>query len=470
MPYINDSDALISHGYDDWGADRFVDSLQKLSEYWQCAPVPLDQEKLFNNFLKYIDELPLNRFDLLVGRSSDEEKYLAFIINFIAVNYLNQLTPSLLGKLLLLACRYADNKQIARVHQYIKYERKPLNEELCNFGNESVSKFILNFDLVERKFHRFYHPEKKLKIAVCISGQIRGFDKAFKTWGKLGLDTHFVDYYIHAWDKSGRRFPDNKKAANRVFRKSFGSTYFKIYKEFGYGFLSDQYPSLTKLLEAKIKIDVPALKRCCESANICLENDEADFFKDFTNQQKMLYGISRSFEMINESEVNTYDLVVRMRPDKIVKEPLAPEFWHECAEIVNNSPIVLGYGHTFWFNEGGVAIGDQFFIASPATYRVLANTFHDQIHRGPTHKLSSHQHEGFVALGRQLIESGILAKRAPIQFGGFADPPKISQRNLLNAVNSDISTRGIKTDVDVRLLDALKVADQESLVNEADNS
>jgi hypothetical protein len=46
----------------------------------------------------------------------------------------------------------------------------------------------------------------RLRIALCISGQLRGYEAAHPSWSRLGLDRHEVTRFVHVWQDIGRNW------------------------------------------------------------------------------------------------------------------------------------------------------------------------------------------------------------------------------------------------------------------------
>jgi hypothetical protein len=79
-----------------------------------------------------------------------------------------------------------------------------------------------------------------LRIAVCISGQLRGFRQAYPTWTRLGLDHHDCFFAVHAWKKIGRNMPIKSDTAQRCFSGQFLRAYKDVVSRMGYDFICDQ--------------------------------------------------------------------------------------------------------------------------------------------------------------------------------------------------------------------------------------
>ena len=47
---------------------------------------------------------------------------------------------------------------------------------------------------------------RPLRVALCVSGQLRGYKEAFPSWPSLGLDDHQVTTFVHTWQSVGQNW------------------------------------------------------------------------------------------------------------------------------------------------------------------------------------------------------------------------------------------------------------------------
>src|SRR5262249_8363825 len=140
-------------------------------------------------------------------------------------------------------------------------------------------------------------PPKRLRIAVCVSGQLRGFRTAFPTWQALGLDGHDVTYFVHTWRNIGikplfRTDPERQPPG-------FFETFERIRQQVADGTLIGLYPSLhhrdafgAKSPLVHFEVERDELVALYETEFVVIEDDEAPEFAKFSNQEKMFHKIA----------------------------------------------------------------------------------------------------------------------------------------------------------------------------------
>ena len=75
--------------------------------------------------------------------------------------------------------------------------------------------------------------KQKLKIAFCVSGQLRGWKEALKSWQNIGLENCDVTYILHTWKDSGGGAPippKDERTLPASFQKNFAALGMKLDK------------------------------------------------------------------------------------------------------------------------------------------------------------------------------------------------------------------------------------------------
>ncbi len=297
---------------------------------------------------------------------------------------------------------------------------------------------------------------RKLRIALCVSGQLRGYEEAYKTWSSLGLDKHVVDVYVHTWKNIGRRFPDVDivGAADRVFEnKDFVEAYLREGRNKGLDNLQDQYPALFQKIQNDSQADKKHLQNVYgDDAKIIIE-DEAKF-PDFSNQDKMHYKIQKSFELVERSG-KKYDLVIRIRPDKIFQPDGTNPDWQKIlsdskseATIFTESPAGL---------RENITIGDQLAVGTPDLMRLYSYAWTST---RKTSRFSVPKNmTGHSTLAYTLLYNGIKNRICPgIRFGLPIDVDKFTDKDLRPIIKKDIATRkGAITKLDEKFKEILHI-------------
>lgn len=209
--------------------------------------------------------------------------------------------------------------------------------------------------------------EERLKIAVCVSGQLRGYQEALKTWTMFKKAEHEFDFYCCVWDTVGNKSL-NKVHLNRFFGENFSRVFTEYTRGMSIKEAKDLLPTLFKNLVAEEKVDQSLVRRHYNAKNaLVIKEDE---FNEFSNQYKMHYMIERCYSLIDNP--TDYDLIVRIRPDKeLISENIN---WAILKRFVSKNRIVTD-GKTIIRPSAGFNIDDQFAVGSPESMREYSQTF-----------------------------------------------------------------------------------------------
>ncbi len=186
-----------------------------------------------------------------------------------------------------------------------------------------------------------FQPEPgRHRVAVCISGQLRGFDLAYPTIKKFMIDDLQADVFISTWRRRGIKMSGFHANLQTYFHDHFVNSVPLEY--YGNNFLR-KFPSIEDVMvelgESDLVTD-DALSRLYPDAEIFIadedefENRIAERFSSNAklfrariprNQIKMYYHIWKSNQMKCKAERRLgrrYDLVVRIRPDKELRSDM----------------------------------------------------------------------------------------------------------------------------------------------------
>jgi hypothetical protein len=307
-------------------------------------------------------------------------------------------------------------------------------------------------------------PLRKLRVALCVSGQLRGFKEAIKSWGLLGLHEHDVDTYVHVWKVIGRRFPDALQA-HRIFKEPFLSAYKHVYFQLSRKGIEDHYPHFSSLFDGHEEIELNDLENAYNTTNIVIEDDRDLEFRHFNTVLKMHYKIERCYEMIERSG-KAYDLVIRIRPDICVdaERELDLNKLYERSKcermIFSDFPPIISSGIVTW--QLGeclpLMIGDLIAIGTPELMSVYAKTYSNNISSiardvfGLPKGLAPH-----TSIALLLMGSGIFVDTTPeILSQNVCDPEPVPMESVKRALEKDMAKRS-HTAFDIMLLDALGI-------------
>ena len=290
---------------------------------------------------------------------------------------------------------------------------------------------------------------RRLRIAVCVSGQLRGFRRAVRSWDLLGTKDHDVDTYVHTWKVIGRRFPDAGQA-HRVFAGNFLSVYKNVYFQLSRTGIKTLYPHFSQLFAGDEEVTLDDLRDTYRTENIVIEDDRAPEFQPLDTVMKMHYKIERCFSLVTESH-KKYDLILRIRPDLLVEgqEPLDLRELHLRSEqnriIFANFPALISAGIVSW-QLGDclpMMIGDLFALGAPALMNSYGSVYTDNIRAIQSGTFGIPK--GFLAhtsLALLLMREGIFVDDVPgLRMNDVCDPNPISTPALRQALEQDVSLR-----------------------------
>ena len=213
----------------------------------------------------------------------------------------------------------------------------------------------------------------RLRIGVCVSGQLRGFRQAHETWHHLGLEGHDVSVAVHTWRNIGRRFPENAAQLDRAFAGPFRPALMRVSALAGYAEILKRYPRLFSTFRQRNDVEIAELRKVYGTDQIQIQDDDLAPFSRMQNQEKMYYKVEKCHDLLL-SQGREFDLIFRMRPDKAFTGPAEVDWGrvhHASASrrelYADVGPfLVLGYGY---------CIGDQFAVGSSETMESYARAW-----------------------------------------------------------------------------------------------
>lgn len=286
--------------------------------------------------------------------------------------------------------------------------------------------------------------KRKLNIAVCVSGQLRGFKDAKRTWERLGLDSHNVDYYVHTWKNVGVRFPDpswRPHVERRFSDKNFIDSYIKICAQYGIETVTELYPSIFSTSSGDFIATDASIKEVYGSACVAVIDDELDErFRAFSNQDKMYYKILECFKLAERSD-KEYDLIIRIRPDLKINEGTEVD-WYSVYEKSLRENIV--YSEAPSLLKENISVGDQFGAACYKVAKKYASTFnfHDSSKETKLPGVPLVR-SGHATLAWSLLCQGVRNEQLKqIKWGGLSDIQKLNKLQIRELIEKDIGAKG----------------------------
>jgi SAM-dependent methyltransferase len=177
-------------------------------------------------------------------------------------------------------------------------------------------------------------PNKRLKIALCISGHLRTYEDNFKSVYDHILSKHDCDVFIHTWDSLGLSYRHTDAGLHLFNTENFRSKIEFLYNPKKLVIEPNRHFEITPLMQKRL-ID----------------------HRDISGIVSMIYKIEACNKLKQEYESENnfkYDLVVRFRGDLFVETPLPTD------SISNFDSLFLPFHGNF------AGINDQFAFGSSA--------------------------------------------------------------------------------------------------------
>jgi hypothetical protein len=291
---------------------------------------------------------------------------------------------------------------------------------------------------------------RRLKVAFCVSGQLRGFRQAFKTWQKTLLKGVDSEIFVDSWTGVGRSGAEPFRSVLPFDGVSFTKAYRDACLLTPFEEIKQRYPSLFSTLAASQKVSEAEIQAFYETNHVNLDDDQESPFNAWSNQQKMHRKIESSVRMARESGI-PFDLVIRIRPDKPVR---ALGFsWRDVVSFCRNAPIVFA-DHALGVHYGNLMMGDQFAIGAPDVMEVYAKTAvnYPPIADEGLFKCPS-SFQGHATLAQVCWLYGITVRKIPIFFGPLREADPLSSRLIRDSLHGD--AMGRMDAMDKLLLDAV---------------
>ena len=283
-------------------------------------------------------------------------------------------------------------------------------------------------------------PQKKQpRIALCLSGQMRGYVDAFKSWqhSKL-LKQYPVDIYISTWDKIGRKFP-SLQHAHRTFGEPFLSEYIAMLNSSSMSILEEKYPNFFSFLTQSDFVNTDEIKSIYSPRlkSIKCISEDALFFELENNQMRMFYQIQECFNLVDEE----YDIIIRCRPDKPMQNDGQID-WDRIFTIAMENNILFSDVSTFIHPYAGYGMGDQFALGNSHTMRIYCNSFSSLQHEQCLARRVYPPYYPHNSLAAHLAEQDIAITTIPgLKFWSLRDPIKFSDDDILKEIMIDIKSR-----------------------------
>jgi len=290
--------------------------------------------------------------------------------------------------------------------------------------------------------------KRKIKVAVCVSGQLRGYKAALASWKRTLLPDVDATFFVHSWTKIGNADATPFRYVLPFEGQNFSEAYRKAALAEGYNAIRARYPALFAKLDSSNLVTADRLSEDYTTDHVVLEDDQAPEFQNFSNQQKMHYKIYAADRMARQRD--DFDLFMRLRPDLSIK--LRGFDWWDLCDACSAKPLIFAE-KPYGVHYGGLMIGDQCAVASGDVMKVYADTWVNfPKYAAADLAACPETFSGHVSLALNCWIAGADVQRLPMRFGKLEEPGRLGVRETLEALKAD--SRG--DDMDMQLIAAAR--------------
>jgi hypothetical protein len=279
---------------------------------------------------------------------------------------------------------------------------------------------------------------RKTKVAVCISGQLRGYVSAFHSWRRTILRDVEYELFVDTWQRIGRSGAEPFRFVLPFEGERFSEKYREACLQAGLDEFKIRYPAIFDALAVSGRVTDVELSKFYDTPHIRLDDDDQPPFAAFSNQEKMHSKIQSCFEMAMASG-KEYDLIIRLRPDKPIR--FLGYKWSDIRRLCQASPTLYAdaAGGVHYAN---LMIGDQFAIGAPKPMQVYSTTWSTFRRFAGSNLLKCPRaFEGHVSLAQICWLHSINVKRVPIGFEPLQEPERLPSKRILNCLTKDAANR-----------------------------
>lgn len=284
---------------------------------------------------------------------------------------------------------------------------------------------------------------RRPRVAVCLSGQLRGYERVFETWRRTLLRVADCELFVHTWSKVGRSGAEGFRATLPFAGTAFTAAYRDVALRHGFDEVKLLYPALFEELSASGTITADQLRDHYDTPHVVVEDDEGPPYEGWTNQQKMHAKIEKAFEMVEAADWEP-DLVVRLRPDKPIH--LTAFSWRDLLAACERSATLFA-DSARGVHYAQLVIGDQFAIGSPSTMAVYSRTWSTYPLLARAGLLACPEElSGHSSLAQVCWTHGIDVRRAPLKFGDLQEAEPLGSSDIERCLRVDSEGRDHPSD------------------------
>jgi len=312
------------------------------------------------------------------------------------------------------------------------------------FDHRGFQRLRAGINLVLARIPTAFPRRRRLKVAVCVSGQLRGFKQAFRTWQRTLLNGVDHELFVDSWTGIGRSGAEPFRSVLPFEGANFTRAYRDVCLLTPFEEIRHRYPKLFSTLAASGNVSKAEIQSFYGTPHVRLDDDQEVPFKAWSNQQKMHAKIESSVRMARDSGV-AFDLVIRIRPDQPIRG--RGFSWRDLLAFCRQQPILFA-DHALGVHYGNLMIGDQFAISAPDVMDVYAKTWIDYpriADEGLFQCPASFQ--GHATLAQVCWLHGITVRKIPMFFDALREAEPLSSLLIRDCLQVDAEGRMDPTDV-----------------------
>ena len=275
------------------------------------------------------------------------------------------------------------------------------------------------------------------RIAVCVSGQLRGYRRALPSWRRTILQGADCHVFVHTWKLIGRSGAEPHRAFLPFSGQEFCSAYREQVQRIGLTEAMSRYPNLFTRLSQNGEVSKADLCDYYETDDVVVEDDTADRFANWPNSRKLHYKISAAHELVGKRQAE-FDLVLRIRPDKELG--LSAFAWSDLMRAATGPVIYadIGFGHQYTHP----IIGDQLAIGTPDVMRTYAETYQLVPELAALGMFDcTPDYHGHASLARTCWHAGIDVRRLPVRMGRLLEADAMPAKDIADCLGEDARGR-----------------------------
>ncbi|MGF7171736.1 hypothetical protein FHS91_003437 [Sphingobium xanthum] len=294
------------------------------------------------------------------------------------------------------------------------------------------------FDLVRRRAPFLKVGKRRPRVALCVSGQLRGYMRAFPTWRESLLRDIDYEVVVHSWEKVGRSGAEPYRAYLPFAGGTFSEAYRAQAHRAGMPEMHKRYPALFAALQQGGIVTAGELGAFYGTDHVVLEDDAGPAFQGWSNSRKMHYKVAAAAGLLDRL-AGEHDLVLRVRPDKQLG--LIAFSWGDMLKATSAAPVIYADG-AMGQQYGSLLIGDQVALGEPKAMAVYADTL-NLVPRLATQHLTGckPEFEGHVSLAQTCWHAGIEVHRLPVKIGRLMEAEPMSAPDIAAALEQDAAGR-----------------------------